>query len=292
MVTIGMPVFNDIDFIEESLQSILNQDFTDFRLLISDDGSSDGSDRICIRYAKKDDRITYIRQPENLGISKNMKFLLTEAKTPYFMWAGDDDLWDQTYLSTCIQLLKENPDAIVAFTKLETIDKDKNTLLTISNPSYRNKSAYKRLKAFAKRPIDGFGYGLFRTDLIRKVQFPVWWWPNRKTPYNNIYPPLCHYLAKGNYVEATNRPLFFKRIKLDDQINHSLTGSGNGFLETFAFIIRRFNLVTVASREIRKSGNVGLMLRIYPVLFYQWFLKSVGGQFALISSRLFKKNKV
>ncbi|MFT5777414.1 MAG: glycosyltransferase involved in cell wall biosynthesis [Crocinitomicaceae bacterium] len=192
LVSIGMPVYNDISFIESSLKSILAQQFENFVLLISDDGSTDGSAVICAKYAEMDSRITVIQQAKNLGISDNMKFLFNQAKTEYFMWAADDDLWDPSFLSTCIGLLRENPMAIVGFCKVETVDDHGETLEVISNPNYSNNSAYKRLRAFAKNPIDGFGYGLFRREQILKVNFPTWWWPNRKTPYNNIYPSLCY----------------------------------------------------------------------------------------------------
>ena len=79
MITIGMPVYNDIDFIEESIQSILAQSFVNFKLLISDDGATDGSELICEKYEKLDNRVVYIRQEVNLGISKNMQFLLNSA---------------------------------------------------------------------------------------------------------------------------------------------------------------------------------------------------------------------
>ena len=50
IVTIGMPVFNDVLFIEKSIKSILSQTFRDFILIISDDGSTDGSELICKKY--------------------------------------------------------------------------------------------------------------------------------------------------------------------------------------------------------------------------------------------------
>src|SRR5690554_7612694 len=87
LITIGMPVFNDVDFIEESILSVLNQSFSDFELIISDDGSSDGSADICKQYAEKDSRVRYVRQAKNLGISKNMEWLLNQSKNKYFVWA-------------------------------------------------------------------------------------------------------------------------------------------------------------------------------------------------------------
>lgn len=291
IVTIGMPVFNDIDFIEASIQSILNQTYTNFTLILSDDGATDGSEIICQKYAALDPRIQYIRQPENLGISKNMKFLLTQAKTEYFMWAGDDDMYATTFLEDCIQLLDQNDDCIVAFTPYETIDEDGHALRKIKKPAYSNTRPLARLKALIRDPDDAFGYGLFKTERIKKVQFPIWWWPNTTTPYNNIYPTLCFYLAKGNYYETTEESLFYKRVKTEEKTNHKLIGQGNAFCETFAYTIRRFNLVTFASREVRRAHSVGLMLLVYPTLFYRWFIVSVYQQFAL-ASRSFFQNRI
>ena len=287
-VTIGMPVFNDVDFIEASIQSILNQTFKDFVLIISDDGATDGSEKICAKYAELDNRIQYIIQPKNLGISKNMKFLLESSQSEYFMWAGDDDLYAPTFLESCVQLLGQNQDSVVAFTKYNTIDEQGNTLREIKKPSFSNNNPFQRLKALINDPDDGFGYGLCKTKLIREVQFPTWWWPNKKTPYNNIYPTLCFYLAKGNYYESTEESLFFKRVKTEENTNHKLIGQGNAFYETFAYTIRRFNLITFSSREIRHAHSFGLMLRVYPNLYFKWFVLSVWKQFRLAFSSIFK----
>ena len=75
LISIGMPVFNDRDFIERSIQSLLNQTFCNFELIISDDCSTDGSQDICLWYANLDSRIKYIRHAKNIGISNNIKFV-------------------------------------------------------------------------------------------------------------------------------------------------------------------------------------------------------------------------
>lgn len=289
IVTIGMPVYNDVDFVEESIKSILNQSFSDFTLIISDDGATDGSELICEKYAKIDKRIIYIRQKENIGISKNMKFLLNEAKSDFFMWAGDDDLLHKDFIKICLNLLYQNNDATVAFSKFDLIDDNGITFFTDSNPNFNNKSPFIRISNLIKKPSDAFGYGLFRTKNIKNVEFPTWWWPNRKTPYNNIFPTLCFYLASGNYVEESNQVLFFKRIKGTNNINHKTIGQGRGLIETFAFIIRRFNLVTFSAREIRRANSIILMIKLYPKLFYYWFIISSFNQFKLLLSSLSRK---
>ena len=68
LITIGFPVYNiDEKFLYTALDSLLNQSYTNFELLISDDCSTDSTSRICCEYAKKDSRIRYIRQKKNLG---------------------------------------------------------------------------------------------------------------------------------------------------------------------------------------------------------------------------------
>ena len=79
LVSFGMPVFNDLDYLPVALDALLAQSHDNFELIISDDCSTDGSEQVCREYAKKDPRIRYIRQTTNLGISRNLEFLLKEA---------------------------------------------------------------------------------------------------------------------------------------------------------------------------------------------------------------------
>lgn len=290
LLTIGMPVFNDVLFIEKSIKSILSQTFTDFVLIISDDGSTDGSQQICEKYVELDSRVRYIRQPQNLGISRNMQYLLSLAETPYFMWAGDDDLMDETYVEKLYDALEKNPNAISAFSTCALIDENDNIIKGI-DIDYGESDRNKRLKRFIGNNTDYFGYGLFKTEQISGVEFPVWWWPNRKTPYNNIYPTLAYYLAKGDYVHVHDKPLFLKRVKTNQNTHHLLVGRGNGLNESFAFWIRRFNLVVFTARQIRHSVGVLCSCRYFPLLFWKWFVIPSWRQFVLAFKAMIRKGK-
>ena len=290
ILSIGMPVFNDVLFIEESLCSILNQTFTNFELIISDDGSTDGSEEICRRYAFKDKRIRYIRQPLNLGISKNMQFLLNQSKAKYFMWAADDDLWMPNFAKELIDLLENNQESISAFCNYKIIDEEGNSYTeAVISKDYRNSKKTSRIKNFIKESDDGFGYGIFVRSKIHEVEFPVWWWPNKKTPYNNIFPTLCYYLAQGDFILFDNDVLFFKRDKGLKNTNHLLTGSGNGLKETAAFIIRRINLIVFSAKLIRKSSGIMLMFAVLSTLFYHWVIISSVQQIKLATKALLKQ---
>jgi glycosyltransferase involved in cell wall biosynthesis len=281
-VAIGMPVFNDVDFIESSLNSILNQSFQDFILIISDDGSTDGSGAICKAYATRYQKIVYTRQSKNLGISRNMKYLLGQAKTPYFMWAGDDDIMDKKFIESLMHKLEASPDMIGAFCTYRRIDDKGEPLTPPLNFDYSGNSAFIRLKNFIKDADDIWGYGLFKTDQIKGVRFPIWWWPNRSQSYNNIFPSLCYYLARGNYGFVSGDVLFMKRDKSLNKMNHSDTLRNSGLRITLNYIIRRFYLCIFSALEISRSRNVILSFRIFPFLLHYWFILSSIGQIKLV----------
>jgi len=271
VITIGMPVYNDVLFLEKSINSILNQSFRHFQLIISDDGSSDGSDIICIKYAQIDNRVKYIRQEKNLGISKNMEFLLALANTEYFMWAGDDDLWHPDFIKILIGNLRKHQKAISSFTLYNLID-EKDNIIGIKNHNYSNARRISRLSDFVKNADDGFGYGIFVTEKIKQVQFPIWWWPNKNCPLNNIFPSLCYYLAKGDYVHNQTEPLFYKRVKSQALSNYNSPYYSNGIKDTFAFILRRFYLVFFSAKMITKGRRLRLAFILFPLLLIYWFL--------------------
>lgn len=274
-VSIGMPVYNDKEFLSKALNSILSQTFSDFELIISDDGSTDGSEDICKKYAQVDNRIIYIRQEKNLGISKNMEFVLSKAKGEYFMWAANDDLWAEDFIEKLLNKLKLNPKAIVAFSPYTLIDEDDNiinkqhVIIEDFNADY----AYLRLRKFLSNMSDGFGYGLFRRKMIADVKFPVWWGINRTTPFNNIYPTLFFYLSRGQYeLYNNNRLLWYNRTKKTGEPNHKLPYPNSFIKAYFAFVLRKFNLACVSISSIyRGSKNVGLTIKMTPYIFYSLF---------------------
>lgn len=116
MVSIGMPVFNGMAYLSEALNSLLGQSFTDFEIILSDNSSTDHTERICREYAHQDSRIRYYRQTINIGAYPNFEFVLGLAKSPFFMWAAHDDKWDPRYIESCLEMLRSRPECGVAFT--------------------------------------------------------------------------------------------------------------------------------------------------------------------------------
>jgi glycosyltransferase involved in cell wall biosynthesis len=109
LVSIGIPTYNRGSLLHRSIDSALNQDFENIEIVISDNASTDETPQVCLSYAAKDRRIKYIRQPTNLGPTTNFNEVLKHASGVFFMWLGDDDWIDTSYVRTCVERLIDDP---------------------------------------------------------------------------------------------------------------------------------------------------------------------------------------
>jgi glycosyltransferase involved in cell wall biosynthesis len=121
-VSVGMPVFNGDRFIAETIDSILAQTFGDFELIISDNASTDGTEKICRQYADDDGRIRYVRNRENLGAAYNYNQTFHLSSGDYFKWACHDDLLRPEFLERCVEVLDRDPSAVLVYTDWAPID--------------------------------------------------------------------------------------------------------------------------------------------------------------------------
>jgi glycosyltransferase involved in cell wall biosynthesis len=117
LVSIGLPVFNGEQYLEEAIHSILNQTFRDFELIISDNASTDGTEFICRQLAKKDPRIRYVRMNENQGAAQNFNSVVHLARGKYFKWCAHDDLLAPEFLQYCVEILEKDPQTVIAHTE-------------------------------------------------------------------------------------------------------------------------------------------------------------------------------
>lgn len=90
-VSILIPVYNGGHFLAECLDSVLAQDFPDMEILMADDGSTDGSSGLMERYAAKDRRIRWWKNPRNLGLAANFNCCLAAARGEYVKFVLQDD---------------------------------------------------------------------------------------------------------------------------------------------------------------------------------------------------------
>jgi len=105
LITIGMPVYNAEKYLRSTFDSLLNQTYKNFIIIVSDNASSDHTGDICVEYASIDPRIHYVRQTTNIGAEKNFRFVLEQAQSEYFMWAAADDTRSRDFLDLNLTFL-------------------------------------------------------------------------------------------------------------------------------------------------------------------------------------------
>jgi glycosyltransferase involved in cell wall biosynthesis len=123
-VCIGMPVYNGQKYVAAAIESILNQTFTDFELVVSDNASTDETPDICQAIAARDSRLKYSRLPENLGANHNYERVYRLGHGQYFKWAAHDDLLAPDFLKRCVEALDADASAVLAYPRAHFIDEN------------------------------------------------------------------------------------------------------------------------------------------------------------------------
>ena len=121
-VSIGLPIYNAEQFLEETLRSLLSQTVPDFELIITDNASTDNTQNICQAYAARDDRIRYYRNEQNIGCDPNFNRVFSLSRGKYFKWAAFDDVCAPNFLEVCLEVLDNEPQVILCYPKTKLID--------------------------------------------------------------------------------------------------------------------------------------------------------------------------
>lgn len=181
LVTIGIPAFNSEKTISAAIESVLQQDYENFELLVSDNYSTDATLDICESYSRSDPRVTVIAQSENIGAVNNFNFLLKRANGTYFCWLGSDDKLAPEHLRLSVELLRSESDLIGC--QAQAIF-DFEVALGIESTAFRfSSSQCHRIKQFFQNPgrSHGLFYGLYKIEKLRNYrlqsfEFFAWDW--------------------------------------------------------------------------------------------------------------------
>ena len=124
-VDILLATYNGEKYLREQLDSILNQSYTNFRLIISDDSSTDNTLEILKEYVEQDKRIIVYNQKNNLGVIKNFEFLLNKVENKYFMFCDQDDIWKTSKIEKSLEVI-ESTNSDLVYSDLEVVDQNLN----------------------------------------------------------------------------------------------------------------------------------------------------------------------
>ncbi len=201
-----MPVYNGQEFLRDSIRSILEQTYTDFELIISDNASTDETAKICREFAARDPRIRYYRNPENIGASDNYNAVYRHARGVYFKWASGNDLCERTFLEKCVAVLDRRPDAVLACPRVRLMHGEPASAEDyIDNLNLEQESACERFKDFFKRVrLNNIMNGLIRTQALRHT-------PLIKPYYSSDTVLMAEAVLRGKFIEVPEY-LFYRRM--------------------------------------------------------------------------------
>lgn len=159
-----MPVYNCEDFLEESIESVLNQSFTDFEFICVDDGSTDSSLAILQDFARKDNRVKVFHQ-ENKGGGDARNFALTLIKGKYLLFVDSDDILCANALEDNYNLIKEKN---VDFIFFKAINYDNDTGKYIDGAYYNMNYLYNEVGDKI------FSYNDIPEDMLLRLSSTPW----------------------------------------------------------------------------------------------------------------------
>jgi glycosyltransferase involved in cell wall biosynthesis len=124
LVTIGLPVYNGEQWINQAIDSLIDQDYENIEIVIADDQSTDNTAKICKKYSKIYDNVIFNINKENLGGQGNLFHILEKCSSEYFVWGSQDDFWKNNYVSSLVKKLEKDKDMVLASGNIEMINMD------------------------------------------------------------------------------------------------------------------------------------------------------------------------
>lgn len=231
-VSIILPTYNGSKWIHKSISSILEQSFTDWELLVLDDGSTDETKEVVLSFTNSDSRILYIKNELNIGLQKTLNKGIKMARGQYIARIDDDDVWcDKHKLEDQISFLKSNVDYVLVGTGVIVTDEYHHEIFSYLNPeddkSIRNiflkRNPFVHSSVVFRKDI-ALRVGLYSEDLKdRHIEdYDLWLRIAKIGKVHNLQKHCVIFMSRGGSVTGKNRVSQFKKsIRLVDKNKNS-----------------------------------------------------------------------
>jgi len=182
-LTIGVPVYNGERYLAQALEGIRAQTFTDFRVVIADNASTDRTGEIARKVAASDPRFTYLRRERNIGLVPNYNDLFTSTGGELFAWHDGDDVTHPDFYRSCVNLLRAHPEAAAATSEILLIDAAGEVIGP--DPEHIRGDHPDRAVRFAELAsfdhFCQFTYGVYRRSMLARTRLmlPFFWSSDR-----------------------------------------------------------------------------------------------------------------
>ena len=257
LVTVGLPTHNGEAYLAAALESLLAQDHENIEIVVSDNASTDATPLIIASFAKRETRIRAMRSDELLTAAQNFNRVYAAGRGRYFMWAADDDLWDPTYVRSCLAALDGQPTAVMAISGLRFVDGDGAIIEAdyerYDNPDLASSSVVERVRRLLRRGGWYEVYGLARREALERTQL-----------FRDTYGPdvlLVLELAMLGPVPKVDEPLFFYR-RLADKTERDRVERQGGIKDVDTIIAARLTHLQESMAATIQSSRLSWPLKL------------------------------
>jgi glycosyltransferase involved in cell wall biosynthesis len=212
-VALGMTLYNKAEHLPEAIESLLAQTYGDFRLILLDDASSDGTERIAREYEQRDPRVRYFRHATRQAMIATWREVvhLAQRECPsadYFAWVSDHDRWDPRWLEEMLDQFEQHPATVLAYPITQRMTPD--GIFVDKGPRLFDTAGVADRRARWRRFCDeGVGsgdmvYGLMRMDALRDAGV-----------FRTVLRPdrlLVAELTLHGEIRQVPKPLWFRRM--------------------------------------------------------------------------------
>lgn len=208
-MSIGLPVYNGENYVSEAIQCSLSQTFSNWEMIICDNGSTDRTLSICLEFAHQDGRIRVYQNARNIGVAGNFNAVFRLSRGRYFKWVTHDDLFTPGFIESCIWELEKDHSVALAFPKVAYVDARGRLLRRqtseLSILGKTTQSRVKQLMVFEARSNDIFWsqFGLIRREVLEKTGL--------MGLYNGSDQVLLLEIALRGGLKQIEKELFFRR---------------------------------------------------------------------------------
>ena len=250
LVSIVMPAYNAEKTIRESIDSVLNQTYGNYELIIVNDCSLDATRAIIEEYISKDSRVILINNEVNSGVSYSRNTAIAKAKGKWIAFLDSDDLWREDKLVKQVKLMVDE-NAILSYTASAFIDSEGNSFNYILEAEQKTD-----FKTLLRKNLVSCSSAMIRTSVMKKIEMPndkmhedyyVWLTVLKSTKYAyGINEPLLVYRLSKNSKSSN-------RIKSAKMIFNTYYAVGYSKIKSGALTVR-YSIHSITKRiDIKKS---------------------------------------
>ena len=260
-VTVGIPTYRRHAALKRCLQSLVEQEFTNFDVVISSNDCDDYATDAVVDEFREDLCIRYYKQKENIGPADNFYFVAEQATGDFFMWLGDDDQVSSGYLRELADLLAQHDGTVVAIGNC-LVHYPHTTVLEPPAPVLQKSRLLRAARALVTR-TDRSLMSLMPTPLARSLRFAEYPGPLNKEVLNRGYTMISQIYIHSRVLVPDRTEQYFVK-------DHTIPKSySNGVSEVKSlkrktrFVLRRLIIrIQQAKVSTRETGTA------YGLIFY------------------------